>query len=201
MTLAHRQRSYNFDGGVDSNRFGKDVNGNFASRHAAGLGHSARSPQTAAAGEVSFMIFGDPAEKAAYEDLVDAFEAKQPEIDVKLIHIPGQSDYRKRLATDFAGGTPADITLINYRRYASFAAKGVLEPLGAYLAKSTVIKEADFYPEAIQPFYLEGQADVHPAEPLEPRRLLQQEAVRRGRRRLSRPTTGPGTISWRPPRR
>ena len=31
-----------------------------------------------AAGPVSFMIFGDPAEKAAYDGLVAAFEAKQP---------------------------------------------------------------------------------------------------------------------------
>ena len=59
-----------------------------------------------------------------------------PEIDVNLIYIPGQSDYRKRLGADFAAGTPADIMLINYRRYASFAVKGVLEPLGPYLEKS-----------------------------------------------------------------
>lgn len=108
-------------------------------------------------GEVSFMVFGDPAEKAAFDGLVTAFEAKFPDIDVNLIHIPGQNDYRKRLATDFASGTPADITLINYRRYASFAVKGVLEPLGPYLEKSPVIKEADFYPESIQPFYWQGE--------------------------------------------
>ena len=103
------------------------------------------------------MVFGDPAEKAAFDSLVTAFDAKFPEIDVNLIHIPGQNDYRKRLATDFASGTPADITLINYRRYASFAVKGVLEPLGPYLEKSQVIKEADFYPESIQPFYWQGR--------------------------------------------
>jgi multiple sugar transport system substrate-binding protein len=107
--------------------------------------------------DVSFMIFGDPAEKAAYDSLVAAFDAKFPEINVNLIHIPGQTDYRRRIATDFASGSPADITLINYRRYASFAVKGVLEPLGPYLANSQVIKEADFYPEAMQPFYWQGE--------------------------------------------
>lgn len=112
--------------------------------------------QSATEGEVSFIVFGDPAERAAFEGLVTAFEAKFPAIDVTLVHIPGQIDYRRRLATDFASGTPADITLINYRRYASFAAKGVLEPLGPYLEKSQVIKEADFYPEATQPFHWQG---------------------------------------------
>jgi len=113
-------------------------------------------PSKAQEGDVSFIVFGDPGEKAAFENLVTAFETKFPDIDVNLLHIPGQNDYRRRLATDFASGTPADITLINYRRYANFAAKDVLEPLGPYLAKSQIIKEADFYPEAMQPFYWQG---------------------------------------------
>jgi multiple sugar transport system substrate-binding protein len=101
---------------------------------------------------VSFMVFGDPAELKAYQMLVVGFEQKYPDIKVELIHIPGQSDYRKRVAADFAANTPANIVLINYRSYAAFAAKGVLEPIEPYLKKSTVIKEADFYSEGIQPF-------------------------------------------------
>ncbi len=110
----------------------------------------------AEAGEVSFMVFGDPAEKAAYQELATSFMAKRPDIEVKITHIPGQSDYRKRLATDFAAGAPADVTLINYRRYAGFAAKNVLEPLGPYFEKSTVIKATDFYEEAILPYMWKG---------------------------------------------
>ena len=71
--------------------------------------------------------------------------------------MPDQRDYRKRLRADFTAGTPADIVLINYRRYAAFAAKGVLEPLGLLLAASTVIQEDEFYPEATRPFYWDGQ--------------------------------------------
>ncbi len=107
-------------------------------------------------GQISFMISGDPAEKAAYESLVNAFKQRFPVIEVELIHIPSQKEYRTRLGTDFAAGTPADIVLINYRRYASFAARGVLEPLGPYLARSTIINESDFYPAALKPFYWHG---------------------------------------------
>jgi multiple sugar transport system substrate-binding protein len=114
------------------------------------------SIHAATAAEISFMIFGDTAEKAAYEQLIAAFEQRQPDIKINLIHIPGQSDYRKRLGVDFAAGTPADVILLNYRRYASFAAKGVLEPLGPYLDQSKLIKIDDFYPEAVSPFYWEG---------------------------------------------
>jgi multiple sugar transport system substrate-binding protein len=106
---------------------------------------------------ITFMIFGDTGEKAAYEALVAAFTARHPDIPVTLLHIPGQSDYRKRLGVDFAAGTPADVVLLNYRRYAAFAAKGALEPLGPYLDRSDLISVADFYPETIAPFVWEGQ--------------------------------------------
>ena len=86
------------------------------------------------------MVFGDLAEKAAYERLVADFTRLHPQVQVTLVHVPGQGDYRKRLGIDFAAGTPADIVLLNYRRYAAFAAKGVLEPLGPALARSGVIR-------------------------------------------------------------
>jgi multiple sugar transport system substrate-binding protein len=108
-------------------------------------------------GNVSFMVFGDPAELAAYQALVAAFEAEQPQIDVELIHIPSASDYRLRLGADFAAGSPADVVLINYRRYAQFARMGVLEPLAPYLRSSDVISDADFFPEASDPFRWRGQ--------------------------------------------
>ncbi len=98
------------------------------------------------------MVFGDPAELAAYQSLVDVFAQAHPDLDVELIHVPGQADYRKRLAADLAAGAPADVVLINYRRYAAFADAGALEPLGPYLEKSSLIKESDFYPEVVAPF-------------------------------------------------
>lgn len=123
-------------------------------------------PATPAAGEpsgaITFMVFGDPAEKAAYETLVGAFEERRPTVDVQLVHIPGQADYRQRLTADFAAGTPADVVLINYRRYAPLAAKGALEPLGSYLEQSDLIGEDDFYQEALQPFYWDGKLTCIP---------------------------------------
>jgi multiple sugar transport system substrate-binding protein len=108
------------------------------------------------AGRVRFMVFGDPAEKAAYETLVTAFEERRPAIDIELQHIPSQADYRQRLGADFAAGTPADVVLINYRRYAPFAARGALEPLGPYLEKSELISPEAFYAESMGPFTWEG---------------------------------------------
>ncbi len=102
--------------------------------------------------DVSFMVFGDPAELAAYQTLVDAFEEAHPEIDIDLQHVPSQGDYRQRLAASFSAGEPPDVMLINYRRMAPFAAQGGLEPLTDYLAGSDVISEDEFYPVAIDSF-------------------------------------------------
>lgn len=118
---------------------------------------SACQPKAGASGKISFMVFGDPAELAAYQTLVDAFHSEHPEIQVEVIQVPSQSDYRKRLAADLAAGTPADVVFFNYRLYASFAGAGALQPLTTYLEKSNVIKESDFYPQAMEPFKWKGE--------------------------------------------
>jgi multiple sugar transport system substrate-binding protein len=98
------------------------------------------------------MTFGDPAERDAYRTLVDAFHEAHPGIRVEIAHIPSQADYRTRLATEFAAGSPSDVTLMNYRRFAAFAASDALEPLGPYLAESDLIQESDFYPITVDSF-------------------------------------------------
>ena len=113
--------------------------------------------QPAVGGNISFMVFGDPAELAAYQTLVDSFTERYPSIQVELINLPGQAEYRNRLTADLTAGNPADVVLINYRRYAAFASLGALEPLDGYLEKSRVLKKKDFYPEAIEPFVWDSE--------------------------------------------
>ena len=106
---------------------------------------------------VSFMVFGDPVEYAAYEALVAAFEIDNPEIDVVLSHIPSQGDYRTKLSTAFAAGAPPDVALLSYRRVGAFAAADQLEPLGPYLDGSDVIGHEDFYPITLAAFTWQGE--------------------------------------------
>ena len=106
---------------------------------------------------VSFMVFGDPAEYNAYKELVDAFNDSQAEVVVELTHVPSPKEYRTRLVTEFAAGTPSDVTLMNYRRYASFALNDMLAPLGPFLAESDLISLEDFYPVATDAFMWQGE--------------------------------------------
>ena len=105
---------------------------------------------------VVFSVFGDPPEFAAYEELVAVFEEQNPDIDIELTHIPGQSEYRRRLAADFSAGSPPDVFLLNYRRFATFADQGGLEPLTNYVDQSDLIDLNDFYPIAVDSFQLDG---------------------------------------------
>ncbi len=106
---------------------------------------------------VSFAVFGEPAELAAYESLARAFEEAHPTIDIELRATPSQSEYRQRLAAEFASGNPSNVVLLNYRRFAAFAAEGGLEPLGPYLQSSPLIQPEDFYAITLSAFEYEGQ--------------------------------------------
>lgn len=112
--------------------------------------------QSGPSGSISLMVSGDPADEAAYQKLIGAFEAKNSGMKVELINIPSGGDFNTRLAADLAAGAPADIVLINYRRVAAYAAKNAFEPLGPYLTKSTLISPSDFYPQAMQAFDFGG---------------------------------------------
>ncbi|WP_224248345.1 ABC transporter substrate-binding protein [Hyalangium gracile] len=113
------------------------------------------APSTASA-EVTLQLFGDPIEVDAYRQLIATFEARNPDVKVRLIPIGKQKDHMVKLTTGFSGGTPPDLFLLNYRRYAQFAGKGVLEPLGMRLEKSTALKEADLYPATVEAFRYQG---------------------------------------------
>jgi multiple sugar transport system substrate-binding protein len=107
--------------------------------------------------KVSFMVFGDPAELAAYQKLVAAFEEMYPDIQVELRHVASQGDYQKQLLTAFSAGAEPDVMLLNYRRFLQFAARGGLEPVGPYLDQSQVLQAADLYPQALEAFQWDGQ--------------------------------------------
>lgn len=122
-------------------------------------GRAVPQATSGSAGELvalTFLIAGDPTDEVAYSALIDAFTAEHPKIVVDLINVPSNSDFRKRLTADFAAGTPPDLFLVNYRRYGPYLAKDAIEPLTSYFAQSTLLHEADFYPQALAAFQWEG---------------------------------------------
>ena len=105
---------------------------------------------------VSFVLFGDPTETAGYETLVEQFEAANDDVEIELAPVASQDDLAATLTTSFAGGSPPDVFLINYREYGQYAQQGVLAPVGPMLADSDVIAEDEFAPAALDAFRYDG---------------------------------------------
>jgi multiple sugar transport system substrate-binding protein len=105
---------------------------------------------------ITFVLFGDAEEVAGYRTLVDAFEDANPDVKVTLSPVATQDELMARLTTSFAGGTPPDVFLLNYRRYGRFAAQGVIEPAQKYLDASDDLDESDFSPRALDAFRFGG---------------------------------------------
>jgi multiple sugar transport system substrate-binding protein len=113
-------------------------------------------------GSVSFLAFGDPPEIKAYRTLIRSFERAEPDIDVRLIEASDREDLLARLSTSLAGGAPPDLFLMNYRFYGQFAARGVLEPLEAYVDDADEFEFEDFYPQAFDAFRWDGEVTCLP---------------------------------------
>jgi multiple sugar transport system substrate-binding protein len=115
-------------------------------------GGGSESREGKQSGEVSFMVFGDPEEIQAYREVIAAYENEQPDVDVKMIEASDRDDLIARLSTSFAGGTPPDLFLLNYRFYGQFAARGVLEPIEDRVDGSDLFEQEDFYEQAMNAF-------------------------------------------------
>ena len=102
--------------------------------------------------DIRFAFWGDPAEEAAYTAVVDSFEAAHPEIDVTIDYTPGQSDYYRKIASDFAAGAPPDVYLTNYRQFGQYAGADGLSPIQSYIASSETISESDYYDLSLDAF-------------------------------------------------
>ena len=108
---------------------------------------------TPISGEVSFMVFGEPAGVQAFQNVADAFEAANPGIKVTLIPVAGsEEEYHAKLGSDLAGGQPADVVLIDYDAASEFFETGAFQPLTEMLAASSLVKPGDLYPQPVEAF-------------------------------------------------
>lgn len=106
---------------------------------------------------VVFAYFGDPLEQAAFVSVIEGFHATQPTLDgapvrVESIAMPSQSDYLTRLTTDFAAGTPPDVSLFNYRRMTQYVNRGALDVLDSRARASSLVNLDGFYPASLDAF-------------------------------------------------
>jgi multiple sugar transport system substrate-binding protein len=122
----------------------------------------ATATTAALSGELSFLVFGEPAESKAFFDVANGFMAANPGVKINTESVPSQPDHLVKLSTSLAAGDPPDVWVIDYRRFGLLQNSGVIDPAGPHLAQSTVMQATDFYTKPMQPFTVNGQLQCIP---------------------------------------
>lgn len=98
------------------------------------------APEAPAAGETTLKwAVWDINLTTYYQPLIDTFEAANPGVKIEMVDL-GSADYQTVLATELTGsGSDFDVvTVKDVPGYTTLVNKGVLEPLGSYVAKDSV---------------------------------------------------------------
>jgi len=110
---------------------------------AAGCG---RTPGGGAAGErVSLRLWAMGREGEVVQDLLHGFEAENPGIEVRVQQIPWSAAHEK-LLTAHVGRSSPDLAQLGNTWLSEFSALRALEPLGAWVGRSSEIDSSSFFP-------------------------------------------------------
>ncbi len=111
---------------------------------------SACGGKTSGKSELSFMMWGDPAELDVWNQIVADFQAANPNITVK-VEVSDWDSYWTKLKTLLAAKTPPDMFAIDAPLYLDYQSKGVLLNLQPYLDKNPGMLDG-LYPQTLQAY-------------------------------------------------
>jgi multiple sugar transport system substrate-binding protein len=100
--------------------------------------------------QLSFMMWGDPAELTVWNQIVTDFQAANPDITVK-VDVSDWDSYWTKLKTLLAAKTPPDMFAIDAPLYLDYQSKGVLLNLQPYLDKNPGMLDG-LYPQTLQAY-------------------------------------------------
>ncbi|MFN8457812.1 MAG: sugar ABC transporter substrate-binding protein [Anaerolineae bacterium] len=102
------------------------------------------------AAEITYMMWGDPAELKVWQQIADEFQAAHPNIKVKT-EVSDWDSYWNKLQTLFAANTPPDVFAMDAPLYPDWASRGVLLKLDPYLEATPGLLES-LYPGPLETY-------------------------------------------------
>ncbi len=111
---------------------------------------------------VTVASWGSQSEIELYNQAFKAFMAQNPDIEVKLLHIPAR-DYWTKLTAMFAAGKAPDLIFINNINFPAFASKGLLVPLEPFVKKDN-FDTSIYYKGILDAFKYDGKLYVLPRD-------------------------------------
>lgn len=97
---------------------------------------------------LTFSTWGSIDEIDTLKPLLAEFQRENPDVPVKLIHIPDEYPHKIRLLA--SSRQMPDVLFMENQTLPGFAKRGVLRDLGPYLANDATLKRSDFYPQVMQ---------------------------------------------------
>ncbi len=88
--------------------------------------------------ELTYLHWADPTADQVFQELIDQFNAENPDIIITLEGVPS-AGYVDFLLTSIAGGTPPDIALVADGDFAVFAPRGALVSIEEFVNASEII--------------------------------------------------------------
>jgi multiple sugar transport system substrate-binding protein len=102
--------------------------------------------------ELTFMMWGAPEELAVWNQIVQDFQAQQPNITVK-VEVSDWEAYWEKVKTMLAASTPPDLFAMDAPLYLDYQSRGVLKNLQPYLDQNPDLLK-DVYPQTLEAYKL-----------------------------------------------
>lgn len=100
--------------------------------------------------EITYMMWGDPAELKVWQQIAEDFQAAHPNIKVNA-DVSDWESYWNKLQTLFAAGTPPDVFAMDAPLYPDWASRGVLLNLQPYIDASPGLLDG-LYPGPLETY-------------------------------------------------
>ncbi|MFB5762558.1 ABC transporter substrate-binding protein [Paenibacillus medicaginis] len=98
--------------------------------------------------QLTMQAWGNPAELKVYQKALDAFTKENPQIQVKLVPVPGDQ-YEQKLLTSLQGNRGPDVFYASEPTMARLIAAGQVQPLSEFLQSEESYVQADEFPEGL----------------------------------------------------
>jgi multiple sugar transport system substrate-binding protein len=90
------------------------------------------------------------------KQVVPLYKKLHPEISIKIINIPENIQYHRKIQAMITGGTPPDVMLIDDEPFPGFAEKGIFLELGPFIKRDKYDMES-FFPITRELFIFKGK--------------------------------------------
>ena len=107
--------------------------------------------------------WGDSEEEKILDQVISGFKQAHPGVEIQFERAP-YAEYITKVLTQFSAGLAPDVMAVNAEQMIAFASRGIFTDLNPYLAKDTTLKAADFYPEALDHYTLNGVLTALPRD-------------------------------------